>query len=57
MKTPSQQVLEYYPDAKPINVGSANKSYYEIWSGTIYLGKGKSKKNAWKAASRNINYE
>ncbi len=48
--TPREQVLEYYPGALPINRGK----YFEILAGDIYLGMGKSRKAAWKAASRNI---
>lgn len=48
--TPVEQVLKYYPNANPVNKGK----YFEIWCDDKYLGKGKSKKNAWKAASRNV---
>ena len=50
-QTPREQVIEYYPNAIPISKGK----YFEIWCNDKYLGKGKSKKNAWKAASKNIN--
>lgn len=56
VKTPSQLVLEYYPEAKPVNKGK----YYEIWveasqtrPWSTYLGQGKSKKAAWKVAYNN----
>lgn len=45
-------VLEVYPNAKPIKV----KKHIEIWSGSTYLGQGKSKKQAWASAyNQNIN--
>lgn len=50
-KTPSQQVLEYYPNAKPIKV----KNHVEIISNNDILGKGKNNRCAWKSASKNIN--
>lgn len=57
MKTPKEIVLEYYPEAKAMNVGT-NKGlkYYVITYNGPYacLGKGKSSKAAWKAAYRNL---
>ena len=50
--TPAQFVLKFYPDAKVIRVGL--KQLYEVYSGNEYLGKGQSKKAAWKSAYRNL---
>lgn len=56
MKTPTELVKEYYPNALPINIGTKKGgNYYHIMSekeNGIYLGKGKSKKAAWIAAYR-----
>lgn len=49
-KTPSQQVLEYYPDAKPVKV----KNHVEIIYNGYVLGQGKNNRCAWISASRNI---
>mgnify|MGYP003335617981 CR=1 FL=1 len=59
MKTsPKEQVLKYYPYAKCVNIGAKNGNYYHIYSNPTqmghYLGQGKSKEQAWKAASRNL---
>ena len=51
IKTPIEQVLEYYPDAKPVKI----KKHVEIRSNDRVLGQGKNNRCAWKAASRNIN--
>ena len=49
-------VIRYYPEAKCLSVPTVNgKSYHEVWSGTQYLGKGKTSQNAWSAAFKNIN--
>lgn len=50
--TPKEEVLKYYPKAQ-CKLRSNGKKYYEIWSESIYLGQGKSKEAAWKAALRN----
>lgn len=49
-------VIKYYPNAICKNVGCKgnNGNYYEIWSNSNYLGKGKSKEAAWKSAYRNL---
>lgn len=52
-KTPSQQVLDYYPDAKPYK--NDKVQWWTIATETQVLGAGPSKKAAWKSASRNIN--
>ncbi len=45
-------VLKDFPTAKPIKV----KKHIEIWADNVYLGQGKSNKQAWKAAyNQNIN--
>lgn len=54
MKTPAEQVKEYYPDATPLNVGCKLGNYFHIYDEKTFLGKGKSKKAAWKAVSKNI---
>lgn len=54
MKKPKDIVLQYYPLAKAVNIGSKNGDYYNIVSEETYLGQGKSKEAAWKAASRNL---
>ncbi len=51
--SPSKIVLKYYPNAKLLKSEKGN--YYEIYNDNEYLGKGKSKKAAWKAAYNNIN--
>ena len=54
MKTPREQVIEIYKNAEAVNVGCTNGKYYNIKVNDMVLGKGKSAKNAWKSASRNI---
>jgi len=50
LKTASELVREYYPTATPIMV----KNHYEIITADgRYLGQGKSKKQAWRAAYNN----
>ena len=49
--TPSQLVIKWYPSAKVQKVG--DKKLYEIVSDDGVLGKGQSKKAAWKAAYNN----
>jgi hypothetical protein len=62
--TPCQLVREYYPKSQVIKVGKL----YEIWTSahspihartnvllqSRYMGKGQSKKAAWKSAYRNF---
>lgn len=59
MKKPGMapKIREDYPKAISINVGCKTGDYYHIYSEEkgIYLGKGKSKKEAWRAAYKNIN--
>lgn len=55
-KSPRNLVLKHYPNAIAVNVGTKKGgNYYHIMSGDEYLGKGKSKLNAWTASLRNIN--
>ena len=64
MPTPREIVLQYYPNAGAVNVGTkAGGKFYEIHSDVkttegfinwARLGKGKSSKAAWKAAYRNL---
>ncbi len=49
--TSAQLVLQEYPNAKVTQVGK--KKLFECWEGDKYLGKGQSKKAAWKAAYNN----
>jgi LEA14-like dessication related protein len=52
IKTKRELVLKEYPNAKPIKV----KNHVEIWCNNIYLGQGKTNKQAWAAAyNQNIN--
>ena len=53
--TPREEVLKVYPDAKPVNIGTKKGlRYYHIVTGeNAFLGQGKSKSAAWKAASKN----
>jgi len=55
MKTPSEIVKEYYPTATPVNIGCKNGNYYNIVAENNILGKGKTKKAAWKSSMRNLN--
>lgn len=54
MKSPREIVQQYYPDAIAVNVGCKKGDYYNITCNGSYLGQGKSKAAAWKAASRNL---
>ncbi len=51
MQTVRELVKEYYPTARPVSIN--NGKYYEIWADNSYLGQGKSKTAAWKAAYNN----
>lgn len=51
MKAVVELVKAYYPTAKPVSIN--NGKYYEIWADSSYLGQGKSKAAAWKAAYNN----
>lgn len=48
-------VKKYHPNAT-VKLRPTGKRYYQVWDGETYLGQGKSKKAAWKAAWNNINY-
>lgn len=50
--TPCLIVRESYPKAQVVKVGI--KQLYEIVNDGVVLGKGQSKKAAWKSAYRNI---
>lgn len=47
-------VKQYHPNAM-VKLRPTGKKYYQVWDGEAYLGQGKSKKAAWKAAWNNIN--
>jgi len=51
MQTIVELVKQYYPTAKPVSIN--NGKYYETLADTSYLGQGKSKTAAWKAAYNN----
>lgn len=51
-QSPAELVKEYYPNAVVVQVGT--KQNYEVRSADKYLGKGSSRKAAWKSAYRNI---
>lgn len=53
IRTPRELVLEYYPNAKAVNVGCKKGDYYNIMDGDKYMGQGKSAENAWMAAYKN----
>lgn len=54
-ESPFDVVLKHYPKAKALNIGTKKGgNYFHIMSEGYYLGKGKSKSAAWKAAYRNL---
>ncbi len=53
-KSNREIVLETYPNAIAVNVKSKKGNYYNIIIDQSIIGKGKTSKNAWTAAYRNI---
>lgn len=51
-----EDVKQYYPNAMVFELYTIKrkKRIHEVWSPLKYLGQGKSKKAAWKSASRNL---
>lgn len=52
-KTPQYLVLIHYPNAR-CKRRSYGAEYYIIWDGDLYLGQGKTEKEAWKSAYRYV---